>query len=99
MTSELDKLISNEVDMTLNAEKDGEMKSNTNKSGLHILCNIFIVLGFILLIPTVIFFFMSFDKQRYLIPFVSCLAGCISLLFYGFVGNCLDDIRNNTKKK
>lgn len=96
MASVLDNLISNEVETTLHS--DMQSNSKPSKSGLRILCNIFIVLGVVLLIPTVIFLFESFDKSKYMIPFVSCLAGSISLLFYGFVGNCLDDIRNNTKK-
>lgn len=96
MEGELDKLISNEVDTTLNAKQNGG-ENSTQRSGLCILSTIFVVIGFVLLIPTVIFLFMSFDKERFLIPFVSCFAGCVSLLFYGFVGNCLDDIRKNTK--
>jgi len=99
MEGELDKLISTEVDTALNAEKNGGGNSKTQKSGLRILSTIFVILGFVLLIPTVIFLFMSFDKDRFLIPFVSCFAGCVSLLFYGFVGNCLDDIRKNTKRE
>lgn len=99
MEGELDKLISTEVDTALNAEKNGGENSKTQKSGLCILSTIFVILGFVLLIPTVIFLFMSFDEDHFLIASVSCFAGCVSLLFYGFVGNCLDDIRKNTKRE
>lgn len=98
MANVLDKLINEELNSSPNVNK--VECNNAKKSGLRTLCNIFIVLGYVLIIPSILFIVEFFDSEAisYLMTGIFGLAGCISCLFYGYVGKCLDDIRNNTKK-
>jgi len=73
-------------------DKDGK---TVEVSALRTLCNIFIVIGFIQLVLAPI---LLVSGKPYLTQGLCCLVGCIFLLFYGYIGKCLDDIRNNTKK-
>lgn len=105
MANLLDAFINEEADKAALEGKSGDGGKTSSISALRRLCNIFIVAAYVLLVPSVGFMIAflgassyNSSKEMYLMTGVCGLAGCVSLLFYGYVGKCLDDIRSNTKK-
>lgn len=82
-------------DLVPSNEKKEKEDKKVNKSALRTLCNVFIVVGFVLLVLAVM---LLLSGKSYFTQSACCFVGCVSLLFYGYVGKCLDDIRSNTKK-
>lgn len=75
--------------------------SNDGKTLLSTVSIIIEVLGGIIVFIGVILFFLYLDKTRHEERLYASLASIVvgmSLLFYGLIGKCLDDIRKNTKK-
>lgn len=86
-----------------NEKNDSSLSSNSSERNtlLSIVSIIIVILGGIIVFMGVILLFMYFDKtwheERLYASLGSIVIGT-SLLFYGLIGKCLDDIRKNTKK-
>lgn len=95
MTNSVDTIIKNEVSSS--HEKDNVAKEAT-KSGLYYLSKVLVYIGFFLCFLSLVFISMAFHESEYLIHMIYSLVGAGSSLFYGFVGQSIDQIRINTEK-
>lgn len=96
---QIDELIEGAVKTPVNNQELSN--GNERTTLLSKLSSIIQVLGFIIIAIGVIFFFEYLQKtwhEENLFLSLGCLVGGISLLFYGLIGKCLDDIRKNTRK-
>lgn len=86
-----------------NETNDSSISSNSSERNtlLSIVSIIIVILGGIIVFMGIILLFMYFDKTWHEERLYASLGGIVigtSLLFYGLIGKCLDDIRKNTKK-
>jgi hypothetical protein len=95
---QIDELVSEVKEAS---QTQGSTNKKEKKSPLSIISLIIEIVGLIFIGLGLIFLSVfiqdpDFDEQFYIM--LGCIVGGLSLLFYGLIGKCLDDIRNNTKK-